>query len=70
MTRTFSILTGALIALSAVAPVLAARALGSFETRAPVAAACLDAPAVAVAPVAPQAVEPNSCSAEQSEVQP
>jgi hypothetical protein len=69
MTRTLSILS--LIALSAVAPVFAARALGSLETRAHAVGACLDAPAVEIAQAAPPQAEPNSCSAdESSEVQP
>lgn len=63
MTRTQSILTASLIALSAVAPVLAARALGSLETHTAI-SACLDDAAVIVAKVETKA-EPNSCSANE-----
>jgi len=69
MTRTKSILTASLILLSAVAPVLTARALGSLETRTAI-SACLDDAPVVVAKLEPKA-EPNSCSAnEVTEVQP
>jgi len=61
MTRTQSILTASLILLSAVAPVLTARALGSLETRTAI-SACLDAAPAVVAKVEPK-TEPNSCSA-------
>lgn len=71
MTRTLSILTGALIALSAVAPLLTARVLGGLETRATIAGACLDAPAVEVPPAAPPQTDRTSCSADDgSKVQP
>lgn len=65
MTRTLSILTGALITLSAVAPVLAARALGSLETRAAISACLDDAPVMVASKVEPQA-EQSSCSADES----
>ena len=71
MTRTQSILTGALLALAALAPVLTAHALGSLETRSAVAGACLDAPRVEVTKVVQARAEPNSCSADgSSEVRP
>jgi hypothetical protein len=66
MTRTLSILTGALITLSAVAPVLAARALGTLEPHAAIAGACLDAPPAKAAPVAEPEAEGGSCKADES----
>ena len=71
MTRTHSILTAALLALSAALPLVAARALGSLETPAAVAGACLDAKAVEITPAVEPQVEADSCSAEEdSEVLP
>jgi hypothetical protein len=68
MTRTLPIVTA--LILAAVAPLLAARALGNLETRTTVQSSCLDTPRVEVTPnVAPKA-EAGFCTADATEVQP
>jgi len=61
MTRTLSI--AALLTLSAIAPLLAARFIGSLDTRPTTANSCLDGARVEVTPkIAPEA-ESGLCSA-------
>lgn len=61
MTRQLSIV--ALLALSAVAPLFAAQALGSLETHASSEGACLADTKAEVAPKATPALEPGVCVA-------
>ena len=68
MTRTLPIVTA--LILAAIAPVLAARALGNLETRTTVQSSCLDTPRVAVTPKAAPKAEAGFCTADTSEVQP
>jgi hypothetical protein len=68
MTRTLPIV--ALITLAAVAPVLAARAIGSLEPLTAAANSCLDGARIEVAPKIAPAAESGFCSADASGVRP
>jgi len=68
MTRTLPIVF--LLTLAAVAPVLAARAIGNLEIQSASAGSCLDTAPVHVAPKAAPKPEAAFCSAAATEVLP